>query len=94
MALSVMMVAGLELTRTTFHPLLLQHPAGLGAGVVKFSRLADDDGAGADDKYLLNGWILRHYKPSFIMSIKRSNRNEVSRGPAQASGWNCTEKAC
>ena len=27
------------------------------------------------------------------MDIKRSNRNEVSFGPEQASGWNCTVKA-
>ena len=84
---------GVGVDQDGLHPLLLQHPAGLGAGVVKFSGLADDDGAGTDDKYLLNGWILRHYKPSFIMSVKRSKAVKVSKGPPWASGWNCREKA-
>ena len=60
MALSVMMVAGLELTSTTSRPSSLQGAAGLGAGVVEFGGLADDDGARADDQYLFNILIQRH----------------------------------
>ena len=49
-----MMVAGLELTRTVSTPSDLQGAAGLGAGIVKLRRLADDDGAGADDQHLFD----------------------------------------
>ena len=73
---------------------LLQHPAGLGAGIVEFSGLADDDGAGADDQDFLDGSIERHqHSPPFMSSTKRSKRKDVSLGPVQASGWNCTVKA-
>ncbi len=44
-----MIVAGLEFTRITRYPSALQRLAGLGAGVVEFAGLADDDRAGADD---------------------------------------------
>ena len=40
--------------------LFLQRQTGLGTGVVKFRRLADDDGAGADDQNLLNVCSLCH----------------------------------
>ena len=40
--------------------LFLQCQAGLGAGVVEFRRLPDDDGAGADDQNLLNVCSLCH----------------------------------
>ena len=73
---------------------LLQHTAGLGAGVVKLGGLSDDDGAGADDQDFLDGSIERHqHSPPFISSTKRSKRKDVSLGPVQASGWNCTVKA-
>ena len=84
---------GVGVDQDGLHPLLLQHPAGLGAGVVKLRGLADDNGAGADDKYLFDRRILRHYKPSFIVSVKRSKAVRVSRGPPWASGWNWREKA-
>ena len=42
---SVMMVAGLEFTRMTRTPSLLQHAQCLGAGVVEFRCLTDDDRA-------------------------------------------------
>ena len=73
---------------------ILQHPAGLGAGVVELRRLADDDGAGADDQHFLNALIQRHYRsPPFIRATNWSNRNDVSLGPVQASGWNWTVNA-
>ena len=75
------------------HALSLQNPAGLGAGIVELGGLADDDGAGTDDKDFFNGSISRHYNPSFIISVKRSKAVRVSRGPPWASGWNCREKA-
>ena len=37
-----------------------QRQAGLGTGIVEFRRLADDDGAGADDQDLLDVGSLRH----------------------------------
>ena len=42
------------------HPRLLQDAAGLGAGVVKLSSLADDNGAGADDQDFFDTCIQRH----------------------------------
>ena len=76
------------------HPALLQHPAGLGPGVIEFRRLADDDGAGADDQHLADGLISWHgQQPPSMSEMKRSKRKPVSLGPAQASGWNCTVKA-
>ncbi len=64
---------GVGVDQDDLQALLLQRAAGLGACVVKFGGLADDDGAGADHQYLLDGCILRHYKPSFIIAVKRSN---------------------
>ena len=73
---------------------ILQDTAGLGAGVVELRRLADDNGAGADHQNFLNALIQRHYRsPPFIRSTNWSNRNDVSLGPVQASGWNWTVKA-
>ena len=48
-----MIVAGLELTRTTRVAFLAQGLAGLGAGIIELAGLADDDGAGADEQDLL-----------------------------------------
>ena len=42
------------------HPRFLQNAAGLGAGIVKLSGLADDNGAGADDQDFLDTCIQRH----------------------------------
>ncbi len=86
MALSVMMVAGLELTRTVSTPSCFSTRQALGAGIVEFRCLPDHNRAGADDHDLLNGWILRHYKPSFIMSVKRSKAVKVSKGAAVGLG--------
>ena len=47
---SVMIVAGLLLTRTTSRPSASQRLARLRAGVVELARLADHDRAGADDE--------------------------------------------
>ena len=44
---------GVGVDEDDLNPLLLEGAAGLGAGVVKLGRLTDDDGAGADDQYLL-----------------------------------------
>ena len=43
-----------------FHPFFTKGFAGLGAGVVEFRRLTDDDGAAADDEYFLNIFITGH----------------------------------
>ena len=69
----------------------LQRTAGLGAGVVELRRLADNDGAGANNHDLVQFRIQRHSLFPPIMAMKRSKRKRVSRGPPQASGWNWTE---
>ena len=43
--------------------ILPQGAAGLGAGVVEFRGLADDNGARADNQYLFNILIQRHFIP-------------------------------
>ena len=49
--------------------------AGLGAGVVELSSLADDDRTGSDDHYLLQSEISWHYSlPPSIRSMNLSNR--------------------
>ena len=50
MVVSVMMVAGIGVAQDHLVALFLQREAGLSAGVVELGRLADDDGAGADDE--------------------------------------------
>ena len=75
------------------HAGFLEHAARLRAGIVKFRRLSDHDGAGANHQYLFNRFVQRHCISPPIMEMKRSNRNAVSCGPALASGWNCTVKA-
>ena len=47
---SVIMVAGLELTRTVVTPSSLEGLARLGAGVIELRRLPYDNGAGAYDQ--------------------------------------------
>ena len=55
-----MIVAGLELTRTIAVALGAQSLAGLGAGIIEFAGLADDDRAGADDEDCGDIGPLRH----------------------------------
>ena len=43
--------------------------ASLGAGVVEFTSLSDDDWTGADDENLFDVGALRHIKPLFPKSI-------------------------
>ena len=75
MALSVIMVAGLELTRTTSGSLLLEGAAGLSAGVVKLGRLADDDRPRTDDQHLFDVPYFSAWSfPPFIISTNRSNK--------------------
>ena len=71
----------------------LEHPAGLGAGVVELAGLADDDRPGADHQDGLDVVALGHQARSpRIRSTNRSKRYAASCGPAAASGWYCTEK--
>ena len=77
--------------------LVLEHPAGLGPGVVELAGLADDDRAGADHQDARDVVALRHQALASIGSAasgrqNRSNRYAASCGPAAASGWYCTEK--
>ena len=79
---------GVGVNKHNLHALLMQGAAGLRAGIVKLRRLADDDGAGTDDKDFFNA-LIDHCSSSFsIMRINLSNRNDVSCGPGEASGWN------
>ena len=75
-----------------FHALFPDRTACLRARIVEFRRLADDNRAGADDDNLFDIWILAHIRLPPIRSINLSNRNPVSSGPEDASGWNCTVK--
>ncbi len=73
---------------------LLQHAAGLVAGVVELGGLADHDGPGADHEHFFDLPVQRHQSvPPFIRARKRSKAGRMSRGPAWASGWNCMENA-
>ena len=49
--------------------LCFQGAARLGAGVVEFSSLTDDDGAGADDQHFFDSGVLRHFSvpPSLLL---------------------------
>src|SRR5690606_2772306 len=79
--------------------LLFEHPACLGAGVVEFTGLTNDDWPGSDYQNRLNIGALWHQawapfeRLAIMRSIKRSNRCEPSCGPAAASGCYCTENA-
>ena len=44
-------------------PVLFEHLAGLGARIVELARLADDDGAAADNENALDVCALRHGRP-------------------------------
>ena len=82
---------GVGVDQHHLHALFLQGVAGLGARVVEFGGLADDDGAGAQHQHLLDLRVFRHYQaPPSILLTKRSNRYSVSWGPGEASGWNWT----
>ncbi len=56
-----------------FHSFFTKGTAGLGAGIVEFCRLTDDDGPGADDKYFFNILVDHFLKSSmaFLNSAKR-----------------------
>ena len=56
-----------------FHPLFPKGAAGLGAGVVKFRCLADDDGAGTDDKDFLHVFI-NHFLNSSMALVNSAKR--------------------
>ena len=51
---SVIMVAGLEFTRTTPISLIFQRFTGLSPGIIKLTGLADNDGACSEDQYRFN----------------------------------------
>ena len=52
--------SGVGVTQHHIDARFLQNAAGLGAGVVKLSSLADDNGAGADDQDFFDTCIQRH----------------------------------
>ena len=51
---------GVGVCQDHFVSFLLQRQARLGAGVIEFRRLSDDDGAGADDQYFMDIISFRH----------------------------------
>ncbi len=59
---------GVGVHQNHLHALLLQRAAGLGARVVELRRLADDDGAGADDHDSFYVGILRHFRSLLLSS--------------------------
>ena len=54
---------GVGVDQHNLDAILPQGAAGLGAGVVEFRGLADDNGARADNQYLFNILIQRHFIP-------------------------------
>ena len=84
--------SGVGIDQHHLDALFLQGAAGLGTGVVKLRSLADDDGARAQNQYLFDVAVQRHYLSPPIESTKRLNRYSVSLGPALASGWNWVVK--
>ena len=83
---------GVRVDEDHLDPLFLQRAAGLGAGVVELGGLSDHDRAGADDDDPFDVFAFAHIRLPPIRSMNLSNRKPVSCGPAQASGWNWTEK--
>ena len=64
---------GVAVHQDHFHSLFPEGPAGLGAGVVKFRRLADDDRAAADDKNFFHVFI-DHFLNSSMALVNSANR--------------------
>jgi len=64
-----MMVAGLLLMRITLTPFFPQTPGSLGAGVVKFTSLSNDDGTGTNYQNCVDGFVLRH---KFYLVLRES----------------------
>ena len=85
----------------TRSPSALQHPAGLGAGVVELAGLADDDRPRADHQAcILMSVALRHQRPPLAARLAALHQVDepveqvaASCGPAAASGWYWTENA-
>src|SRR5579875_3653736 len=70
----------------------LEHPAGLGPGVVELAALPDDDRAGPDDEHGLEVSAARHQALLLVTVLvmwaqNSSNRSAASCGPGAASGW-------
>ena len=53
--------SGVGVEQDRFNALCFQRAARLRAGVIELSGLTDDDGAGADDQYLFDSGVLRHF---------------------------------
>ena len=60
---------GVGVEQNGLDALCFQGAARLGAGVVEFSSLTDDDGAGADDQHFFDSGVLRHFSvpPSLLL---------------------------
>ena len=61
--------SGVGVEQNGLDALCFQGAARLGAGVVEFSSLTDDDGAGADDQHFFDSGVLRHFSvpPSLLL---------------------------
>ena len=66
------------------YPFFGQCLQGLAAAVVEFSGLTYLEGSGSEQEHFVES--------SHSVDTKRLNKYIVSRGPLEASGWNCTEK--
>ena len=81
---------GVAVDQDDFVALLAQGLAGLHAGIIELARLANDDGAGANDQNTFKVGALGHYFFSWVAAmdaVKRSNKWPMSLGPGAASGW-------
>ena len=90
---------GVRVAQHNLVALFLQSQAGLGAGVVKFGSLADDDGAGADDQNFLDVRSLCHCSfPPKNLYVKLCLSNcqlsiqliSVSRSASRVRAGRCT----
>ena len=61
--------SGVGVEQNGLDTLCFQGAARLGTGVVEFSSLTDDDGAGADDQHFFDSGVLRHFSvpPSLLL---------------------------
>ena len=68
---------GVGVHQNDLHALLLQRPAGLGAGIVELGGLTDDDGAGAQHQHLVDIRIFRHAERPPSPCWKRTGRTDI-----------------
>ncbi len=86
-----MIVAGFEFTEDDVVAFFGEGFAGLDAGIVEFTALADDDGTGADQEDFFDRGIFRHgeralvYRISCVSRQRQTSANRLDFGQATAT---------